>query len=62
MFDLHRISTVPVTTGISGTIDKSFQNYVGQVSPDTHMDTIQKTAVLGTAHILRHILTDNIKH
>eukprot|EP00957_Ditylum_brightwellii_P184406 14045917-Ditylum_brightwellii.AAC.1 len=60
MFDLHRISAVPIVVGTFNMVAKSFQSYVGQVSPHTHMDTIQKTTVLGTAYILWHVLTDNI--
>eukprot|EP00957_Ditylum_brightwellii_P022250 1679557-Ditylum_brightwellii.AAC.1 len=60
MFGLHRISTVPIVVGTFGMEAKGFQNYVGYVSTHTHLDMIQKTAVLGTAHILWHVLTDNI--
>eukprot|EP00957_Ditylum_brightwellii_P076960 5849360-Ditylum_brightwellii.AAC.1 len=60
MFGLLRISTVPIVVGTFGTVAKSFQNYAGQVSPNTHLDMIQKTAVLGTAHILWHTFMDNI--
>eukprot|EP00957_Ditylum_brightwellii_P111975 8539179-Ditylum_brightwellii.AAC.1 len=30
------------------------------VSSNTHLDMIQKTAVLGTVYILQHVLMDNI--
>eukprot|EP00957_Ditylum_brightwellii_P015777 1188475-Ditylum_brightwellii.AAC.1 len=60
MFGLCRLSTIPIVVGTFGTVAKSFENYVGQVSPNTHLDMIQKTAVLRTAHILWHVLTDNI--
>eukprot|EP00957_Ditylum_brightwellii_P120754 9210909-Ditylum_brightwellii.AAC.1 len=48
MFGICKGSTVLIVIGTFGTVAKSFQNYVGQVSPHTHMETIQKTAVLGT--------------
>eukprot|EP00957_Ditylum_brightwellii_P061576 4672742-Ditylum_brightwellii.AAC.1 len=60
MFSLCRISTVLIVVGTFHVVAKSFENYVGQVSPKMHLDTIQKTAVLTTEKILQHILTDNI--
>jgi len=41
---------VPVITGATGTNSKSFTKYVNNISGK------QKTAILGTAHILRKVL------
>eukprot|EP00957_Ditylum_brightwellii_P000711 55753-Ditylum_brightwellii.AAC.1 len=58
---LHNTNIVATTAEkITNAVGNSFHNYVGQMSPHTHMDTIQKTAVLRTAHILQHILRDSI--
>eukprot|EP00957_Ditylum_brightwellii_P105539 8046041-Ditylum_brightwellii.AAC.1 len=61
IFGLHRISTAPIVVGTFGMVAKKFQNCVG-VLPNMHLLTIQKTAVLKTAHILWHVLMENIYH
>jgi hypothetical protein len=47
---------IPIIIGAIGTISKSFRKCVSTI-PGNHQDKeIQKTAVLGTAHILREVL------
>ena len=42
--------------GATGAISKSFRKYVSNI-PGTHeVKELQKTAILGTAHILRKVL------
>jgi hypothetical protein len=40
-----------------GTISKSFRKYVSSIPGNHEVRELQKTAVLGTAHILRKVLT-----
>jgi hypothetical protein len=48
---------IPVIIGATETISKSFRKYVSS-SPGNHeVRELQKTAILGTAHILREVLT-----
>ena len=47
---------IPVITGASGTISKSFRKYVSNISGKHEDKELQKTAILGTAHILRKVL------
>ena len=48
---------IPVIIGATGTISKSLRKYVSNI-PGNHEDKeLQKTAILGTAHILRKVLT-----
>jgi hypothetical protein len=48
---------IPVIIGATGTISKSLRKYVRNI-PGNHEDKeLQKTAILGTAHILRKVLT-----
>jgi hypothetical protein len=48
---------IAVIIGATGTISKSFRKYVSNI-PGTHdIRELQKTAILGTAHILRKALT-----
>jgi hypothetical protein len=44
---------IPVIIGATGTISKSFRNYVRTVSGNHEVRELQKTAILCTAHILR---------
>jgi hypothetical protein len=47
---------IPIIIGAIGTISKSFRKYVSTI-PGNHEDKkIQKTAILGTALILREVL------
>jgi hypothetical protein len=48
---------IPVVIGATGTISKSFRKYVSNI-PGTHdVKELQKTTILGTAHILRKVVT-----
>jgi hypothetical protein len=48
---------IPVTTGTTGTISKAFRKYVNNILGHHEVKELQKTAILGTAHILRKVLT-----
>jgi hypothetical protein len=47
---------LPVIIGATGTISKSFRKYVSTIPGNHEVKELQKTAVLGTAHILRKVL------
>jgi hypothetical protein len=46
----------PVIIGATGTISKSFRKYVSTIPGSHDVSGLQKTAILGTAHILRKVL------
>jgi hypothetical protein len=46
---------IPVITGATGTISKSFRKYVSTIPGNHEVRELQKTAILGTAHILRKV-------
>jgi hypothetical protein len=48
---------IPVIIGATGTTSKSFRKYVSNISGNHEVRELQKTAILGTAHILRKVLT-----
>jgi hypothetical protein len=48
---------MPVIIGTTGTISKSFGKYVNNIPGNHEVMELQKTAILGTAHILRKVLT-----
>ena len=47
---------IPVIIGATGTISKSFRKYVTNIPGKHEVKELQKTAILGTAHILRKVL------
>jgi hypothetical protein len=46
----------PVITGATGTISKSFRKYLSSIPGKHDIKELHKTAILGTAHILRKAL------
>ena len=48
---------IPVIIGATGTISKSFRKYVNDIPGNYDVKELQKAAILGTAHILRKVLT-----
>ena len=42
--------------GATGTISKTFRKYVSNIPGNHEVKEVQKTAILGTAHILRKVL------
>jgi hypothetical protein len=48
---------IPVTIGATGIISKSFRKYVSNIPGNHKVKELQKTAILGTAHIFRKVLT-----
>jgi hypothetical protein len=48
---------IPVIIGATGTISKSFRKYVSSIPGNHEVRELEKTAILGTARILRKALT-----
>jgi len=51
-----KTKVIPVIIGATGTISKSFRKYVSNIPGKHEVNELQKTAILGTAHILWKIL------
>ena len=51
-----KTNVIPVVIGATGTILKSFRKYVSNIPGNHEVKELQKTAILGTAHILRKVL------
>jgi hypothetical protein len=47
---------ISVIIGATGTISKSFRKYVSNIPGKHEVRELQKTAILGTAHILWEVL------
>ena len=52
-----KTKVIPVVTGATGTISRSFRKYVSDIPGNHDVKELQKTATLGTAHILRKVQT-----
>jgi hypothetical protein len=48
---------IPVITGATGTISKSFRKYVSNIPGKHDVTKLQQTSILGAAHRLREVLT-----
>jgi len=51
-----KTKVMPVIIGATGIISKSFRKYVSNIPGKHEIKEQQKTAILGTAHILRKVL------
>ena len=51
-----KTKVIPVITGATGTISKTFRKYVSNIPGNHEIKELQKTAILGTAHILWKVL------
>ena len=51
-----KTKVISVIIGATGTISKSFRKYVSNIPGKHEVKELQKTAILGTAHILRKVL------
>jgi hypothetical protein len=51
-----KTKVIPVITGATGTVSKSFRKYVSNIPGKYDVKELQKTAILGTARILRKVL------
>jgi len=52
----EKTKVIPAIIGATGTISKSFRKYVSNIPGKHEVKELQKTAILGTAHILRKVL------
>jgi hypothetical protein len=51
-----KFRVIPVIVGATGIFSKSFRKYVSTITGNRECKEVQKTAILGTAHILRKVL------
>ena len=51
-----KTNVIPVIIGATGTISESFRKYVSNITGKPEVKELQKTAILGTTHILRKVL------
>jgi hypothetical protein len=52
-----KTNAIPVITGATGSISKSFTKYLSNIRGKHRIKDLQKTATLGTAYKVRKVLT-----
>jgi len=52
-----KTKVIPVIIDATGTISNSFRRYVSNIPGNHEVKELQKTAILGTEHIIRKVLT-----
>ena len=53
---MRKVIVVPVVIGALGAVSVNFKEYMRQIGVNVRLEIIQKTALLGTAKILRKVL------
>ena len=56
VWQLRKVSVVPIVIGALGAVTPNFRRYLDSVSCKLRVSNLQKTALLGSAHILRKVL------
>jgi hypothetical protein len=51
-----KCTIIPVIIGATGTVTRSFRKNLEAVPGKYSIDSLQKTAILGTSHIIRKVL------
>ena len=56
MWDIKEVIVIPVVVGVLGAISAGFEKYIAAIVIEMRVERTQKTALLGTARILRLVL------
>ena len=56
MWNIRSIKVIPVVVGALGSTSKTLKNCIKELGVVINTALLQKTALLGTAHILRKVL------
>ena len=49
------VEVIPLIIGTTGMVDKNIKKYVGRIPGHHKIYNLQRSAILGTAHILRKV-------
>ena len=52
-----KVKVIPVIIGATGIVDKNIKKYVGRIPGCHNIYSLQRSAILGNAHILRKVLS-----
>ena len=56
-WNLKNVRTIPVIIGALGSVCMGISKYLCAISPNIQFDVIQRTALLGSAHVIHNFLT-----
>ena len=56
-----KAKVIPVIIGLTGTILESLRQYLSSIPGKHKIKEVQKTAILGTAHVLQKVLMSKYK-
>ena len=56
MWKLKKVEVVPAVIGALGSVTKGFDRWIEKLGITSNVGVMQKTALLGTARILRKVL------
>ena len=51
-----KVEVIPIVLGSLGTLPLNLKIWMRKITPSIHVETIQKSVLLGTARILRKVL------
>ena len=54
---MRKVNVVPVAIGALGAVSVNFKEYMKRIGVNVRLEVIHKTALLGTAKILRKVLS-----
>ena len=57
MWRLKKVTVVPIVIGALGAVSHMFEKYMGKLDVTIRLEVIQKMALLGTAGLLRRVLS-----
>ena len=52
-----KVEVIPIIIGATGIVDKNIKKYVGRIPGHHNIYSLQRSAILGPAHILRKVLS-----
>ena len=52
-----KVEVIPIIIGATGIVEKSIQSYLQKMPGKHNLYNLQRSAILGTAHILRKVLS-----
>ena len=56
MWNMKKVTVIPMVIGALGTVSKRIQSWIKKIGVEVRTEQLQKTALLGTARILRKVL------
>ena len=56
LWKMKRVTVIPIVVGALGAITTRFKKFVREVGIEMRVEHVQKTALLGTARVLRLVI------